>query len=370
MALTLVTAYLEIPHNAKKPNTNAYLNYFRFIATLDYPLVVFIQAKYSIKVKEILNNSKRTQPFKVISKELNQLYLYKYYDQLKQSQCHSNPISSTTPEYAIITISKSFLMQEIAELNPFKTQNFAWIDFGIYHGLNLFTQNRKDPIKAFAQNIKNKLVFNLMNIKSKAEVLNRSTYYKTNFGLVSAQMMAGNKAELIKFNQKLDQEIQASLKVGYYGLDEQYWGALVSQAPNDYDYVFGDYGSPLSNADILRIHHSTINLCFKSAYDRNLYRLNYLIIKKMLKTSQYMRIDKNMFVDMLNRAYITVYYYDIEYSKYLADVIIFLYSHGLKAEFSKIGGLNSNLGCIGKKLSDKVEIESLKHYLGLVQFMY
>lgn len=364
---TLVTAFFDIKHTTdKRAKVNDYFNYFHFLAALPYPLVVFIESKHSHTAETILKKY-RQNSYQLILKEFKELYLYKYFEAFKNSKCHINPISSTSPEYAVVTASKSFLMAEAAK-SKFKNLNLVWIDFGIYHGLNLVTSDVKDIMKSFANRIKGKLLFNLMNIIPKEETLNRKEYYHYNRGLISAQMLAGPESEIIKFNQKLELEIELALKDGYYGLDEQYWGALVCREPENYDYIFGDYGCNLANADIFRIHHNTISLCLNAAFKLDQHSIVTLVVKEMIKTIKYVRVDKNIFLDVLNKGYVSSYYVDRQFSHYLGKIIVMLYHHGSKNYFDQITNLRDNLGYNGLKLEDQIELNDLEDAWALLQY--
>jgi hypothetical protein len=58
---------------------------------------------------------------------------YKYLDLINNSILHSTKPEKDTIEYMMVQCHKTEWVKQAIEINPFHTNQFIWIDFGIYH---------------------------------------------------------------------------------------------------------------------------------------------------------------------------------------------------------------------------------------------
>ena len=142
---TLVSGYFDI-NRVGRPREE-YFEWLRETQKLNAPLVLFIQRKYEKNVSDMFQN--RNFPYLIIPTELNDLYFYKDIEKVskiiassdyKSRISESNRIECSNPLYSIVIFSKFYLMNRTAQMNPFNSEKFIWMDAGIsrfYAGFNL-----------------------------------------------------------------------------------------------------------------------------------------------------------------------------------------------------------------------------------------
>ena len=142
---TIVSAFFDISRIGRPKEE--YFEWLKQTQKLNAPFILFIQKKYEKNVSEMFQNRKK--PFLIIPTELNDLYFYKDIEKVKnitESPNYRSRVSSSgriecsNPLYSIVIFSKFYLMNRTAQMNPFNSEKFIWMDAGIsrfYAGFNL-----------------------------------------------------------------------------------------------------------------------------------------------------------------------------------------------------------------------------------------
>ena len=130
--MTIITGFIE---TNSRGNFKDYLNYAeQFTLQIPNNMIIFVE-KHNIQ--SILNVRKKYSFEKlthIIPIELNELKLYKYLNDIKmlyELKKEKVNVKSYLPEYLLVVNSKFEFFEKSLLLNPFKTYNFMWIDFGI-----------------------------------------------------------------------------------------------------------------------------------------------------------------------------------------------------------------------------------------------
>jgi len=139
MSITLITTYYNLNKYETRPKDRTkknYLDWGEFVLKLDINLVFFVDNdihSYIIKKRKQYNLLKKTL---VICREYDQLTwsgknpdIQKYIDEKKINYKKSFKNGAA---YYTLTWNKLYMVEEIISLNPFNTEYFGWIDFGIY----------------------------------------------------------------------------------------------------------------------------------------------------------------------------------------------------------------------------------------------
>ena len=126
--LTIVSGFIALGNGGTK-TLQEYLSYGQNLMTVKIPKVIFIDVKIFEQVINPLPEYNVLIPFK-----FEEMYYHKYLDQLKQNVVlnSTNPQKDTV-EYFMIQCYKTEWVRCAIELNLFNTEQFMWIDFGIYH---------------------------------------------------------------------------------------------------------------------------------------------------------------------------------------------------------------------------------------------
>jgi GR25 family glycosyltransferase involved in LPS biosynthesis len=139
--LTLVTMFYDlskIEQNHHRRKKEEYLKWADFILSLDINLVIFTDPEnemYFYERRQHFGFPRGTKTL-VCPRRFQQLHHVTRYLNVAQVNWKANiPYFSHkhTPEYCMMVLCKSTFVREIAELDPFQTSHFGWIDLGCDH---------------------------------------------------------------------------------------------------------------------------------------------------------------------------------------------------------------------------------------------
>ena len=149
---TLITALYNInrENNGDGRKWSEYLVWFASTLQIKLPMAIFIPED----LVDFVNNNRPKELMHITyitTMEFDSIPFYKYYNDIKyildtdiykQKIKHPNRVECKLPEYNIIQYSKFGWLKEIAEINPFNSSQFFWIDAGISRFVDT-TKNRK-----------------------------------------------------------------------------------------------------------------------------------------------------------------------------------------------------------------------------------
>lgn len=131
MQTTIVTAFMTKINNIDFRSYNTYIEYGNKLLHLGFPVVMFIeQYMYDVHYKE---NLSKYPSCRFVIFERYENYLYEYLSQVTKYEVATNNPSKDTIGYMFVQCHKTEWLRKAIELNPFQTENYTWIDFGIYH---------------------------------------------------------------------------------------------------------------------------------------------------------------------------------------------------------------------------------------------
>jgi len=140
MEITFVTAYYDLCKYEKRPPDRTRENYYKwseFILNLNKKIIFFVGEEQDFEY--ILDKRKQKNYLDktiIIIKKFEEIPLVSINKELSEYLKESPPVNKTDKEtsyFALMTWSKIFFMEEVIKLNPYKTEYFGWIDFGIHH---------------------------------------------------------------------------------------------------------------------------------------------------------------------------------------------------------------------------------------------
>jgi len=144
--LTLVSAFIAGINQSPDKTVDKYLNYGRQLMKINIPKVLFIDATLIDSLASSVNEYNTLIPYK-----LTDMYLYQYRDKLKNVKvCSSNPPKDTI-EYFMVQCHKTEWVKQAIELNKYDSQQYMWIDFGIYQFIDRLTGTPEDKFEKFSQ---------------------------------------------------------------------------------------------------------------------------------------------------------------------------------------------------------------------------
>jgi hypothetical protein len=128
---TIVTAFITKINNIEFRSYEKYIELGKKLLGQAIPTVCFLEKHiYDHYFANELNYYPLTI-FKIF--ERNENYLYQYEDLLTDFHLETDNPTKDTPGYMFIQCHKTEWVKTAIEENPFKTNDFIWIDFGIFH---------------------------------------------------------------------------------------------------------------------------------------------------------------------------------------------------------------------------------------------
>ena len=127
----IISAFIYLSTNSSK-SLESYIEQGIKLLKLDIQKIIFISDNVFDYFEKYQNNKTI-----LIKTRLDDLYLYKYKEQLKDLHVNTNNILKDTFEYFVIQCNKTEWMREGIFLSEATVQKqFIWLDFGIHHVLS------------------------------------------------------------------------------------------------------------------------------------------------------------------------------------------------------------------------------------------
>jgi hypothetical protein len=193
---TIVSALLTNINSNR--NIEKYIDYGRKLCNININKVIFIEEH--IYNTYFINEKYPLTTFIFTSKD--QLYLYKYTgdDLINFNKlCSDNP-SKDTIEYMYVQCSKTEWIRSAIEINPYNSNQFVWVDFGIYHIMN----NDEDLFIRVISDLNNKYYENIRI--SCGTCYNIETIYTHIQWFFLGGIFGGHKDKLIQFADLMKQK--------------------------------------------------------------------------------------------------------------------------------------------------------------------
>ena len=161
---TIISAFIYLSTNSNT-SLESYIAHGIKLLKRDIQKIIFIDENVFAHFEEYQNAETV-----LIKTKLEDLYLYKYKDRLKNLRVNTNNITKDTFEYFVIQCNKTEWVREAISLhrrralkegdvNPI--QQFIWIDFGIYHVLTDDVDISTDFFKHNYDNVRIPSIWNL-----------------------------------------------------------------------------------------------------------------------------------------------------------------------------------------------------------------
>lgn len=125
MSYTLVTSFILQKNdigNTKK--IEDYMNRFEYIRNLNLPTVVFLDKTLTMS---------ETENLKVVPRSVEDTWIYKFYNDKTPILPSTRNTDKDRCDYMFIINSKAEFMSKVSAINPFNTDYFVWVDFGLSH---------------------------------------------------------------------------------------------------------------------------------------------------------------------------------------------------------------------------------------------
>lgn len=130
---TIVSAFMSNINVNVARSLDTYIEYGKKLLSIPNPKVIFMDS-YSYNSYFKRADEEAIYPLtKFIIYEKEQIYLYNYKDQLTKFKINTGNPEKDTLDYIFVQCNKTEWVQRAIDLNLWKTNQYIWVDFGIYH---------------------------------------------------------------------------------------------------------------------------------------------------------------------------------------------------------------------------------------------
>ncbi len=193
---TIVSAFISNVNSNR--NIENYIEYGKKLCSININKVIFIE-------EHIYNTYFKNQNFPLtififLNKEQLYFYQYKKEDLTNFNILRSDNPSKDTIEYMYVQCSKTEWVRIAIEINPFNTNQFVWVDFGIYHIMN----NDEELFIHLITNLNNKSYENI-RIASGTSYNLKNIYTNIQWFFLGG-IFGGHKDKLLEFADLMKQK--------------------------------------------------------------------------------------------------------------------------------------------------------------------
>ncbi len=248
---TVVTAFFNIKRNDWNSYSRSVDEYFNnatnMLSINDY-IIIFTEPEYEERVKEIMKN----RIYKLVIMDTSQLYWYPYYNTIENIMNSpdfknglKNPICPEVckPLYDIIMYSKTKLVKQAIEMNPFNSTHFVWLDFGVHQ--HMFRPDMKNK-KLLPFGVYDKIRFLCRDIPTEKD-LNISQFFKSNENRFAGTMFTGSKNNLLLFDKYLEEDILEAFNKNVVDCDQSFFSNVYVKHSELFELYFGDWAQLITN---------------------------------------------------------------------------------------------------------------------------
>lgn len=326
---TLVTGYYQIidkEPNVRRRSMESYFRHFEFIAKMDVPKIVHINERFRTRCIEILDRLSPNKKYKVIGIEDGGLPTekYRHYGESCKMYDNSSPITGKM-DYFLVTTAKQFWLNESSINNPFDTEYFIWMDFGINHIVDLSNFH----IDEIIDNIPNEIRICQLMPTALEEIKDYTRFYSVSMGKIAAGVITGDIKYIRKFMDLFIIEIDNMFKNNRICLEEQLIGSMTAKYPWLFSLYYADYPGILCNYDCMKRDQDLILRQINYANNHSMHKEAYNIYVKLEDSIEKgtIRISEDKIMDMLIYGYICSFYFNKINAINLGKFLIYLYKY-------------------------------------------
>lgn len=126
---TFVSAFISNANNRKDRTIEKYIDFGNKFVELPVKKVIFLEKD----IYEQYFKNKDNELTKFILFNKNDIYLYNYKNNITNLSINTDNSDKDTIDYMFIMCYKTEWIKKAIQINPYETQQFIWIDFGIFH---------------------------------------------------------------------------------------------------------------------------------------------------------------------------------------------------------------------------------------------
>jgi hypothetical protein len=287
---------------------------------------------------------------KIIVKELEELWSYKFKDKIDNNRKifwpHNDDIRSFTIRSLIHYNKFNFILDTIHN-NPFNTTKFGWIDSNLYKDGKKICEDNFDNLLLYnLKHAPNKFHLQILNVEDKKYKLdeNKREYYQHARWVAVGCFYTMPKDIGIKILTRLEEIVEHTINLGYGNGEEAFFLEILDEFYDDIYRSYGDYAQTLNNyikpvKNLVYIYWQIVMRYFHFGYYRECVDACYSIISSFddFQTEQ----NYDMYVRIYSVLYLSLQQINPNQAKIVGNTIRTYYNtHPLfKGHFDNLRSL-------------------------------
>ena len=271
---TIVTAFYNIREleQNNSPNNRAIHEYLelskKFILRLPYSLVIYIDTTTSShEIYEFIEKN-RLYKYKtrIIREPFEHTYFYKDIHRIRELQqiytIYNGRLDHETPHYIVLNNNKFWWMEQTIAQNPFSSERFIWMDFGINH-----VASNTEKIHTWIHNIPEKI--RQMCVNPLTESNDYASVFKKIYHHYAGGLFSGSTEYMNKYINAFKQTTEKIYNENWYQIDEAIMTIVHNENPEWFDDYYGDYNGIICNYREPELSWHLIFNAIKKYLDKN-----------------------------------------------------------------------------------------------------
>jgi hypothetical protein len=306
MDITICTVFFDLnkyENRIEWRSKNNYLKWGEFVLAIPLNIIFIVEHEMYLYVWKKRKDYNLLEKTLIITKSIDQLKYYGILDSVK-SMIDTNPITNIvngkdSALYYILTWSRYFIVKELININPFCTQKFGWIDFGIRH---IF---QKEPMVDFLELFSD--INDKIKILSIRPVLDE--IYNTNNFRIACGLWTGSINYVNKMIDYFEVELEKLLEKKIAIHDEMLMANLFAKYNEIFIPYYGNYENIFDNYKITKIDNPIIFEYIKECRIKKYFELGLKIAIKIYDDCYDIMNITHKFL-LLDETIICAYYID------------------------------------------------------------
>lgn len=251
---TLVTALYNIGRDQltgkhAKRSFDKYLNWFKYVLSINVPLVVFVPQYLQDYVHQ---HRSAKYPTQVIVREFEDLIAYKgCYERMQRTidQMVKEPNADgqipryfadcpefITARYETIIFSKFNFLKEASTTNPFDSQYFIWLDAGTFYQQPPFNVELPWPDQYKVRLLGDKFLVSdySFDVNDKRPLQDKRNYLRSNRNEICAFVLGGSKLAIDRVHRQFWQLVDEALNMGVINNEQHFLQLMALEKPEWY----------------------------------------------------------------------------------------------------------------------------------------
>jgi len=292
-------------------------------------LVIYCNKDLEEHIIKIRERNKLLTLTKIIVKEVEELWTYKFKDRIiknRELYCPVPDIRTFTERLLVLYNKFNFLLDTINN-NPFNTSKFGWIDSNLSNdGIKICEGNFDSLLLYSLKHAPNKFHLQILNVEDKKYKLdeNKREYYQQARWVVVGCFYTTPKDIGIKILNRLHQIVEHTIELGYGGGDEGFFLEILDEFYDDIYRSYGNYNQTLHNyikpvKNLIYIYWQIVIKYFNFGYYKECIEACYSIISSFddFQTEQ----NYDMYVRIYSALYLSLHKIDPNQAEIVGNII-------------------------------------------------